>query len=267
MSARKFSIVLLGAMLALALVGVVSAKDTTPANQIDLHSQEIHQGVLLVDAVKAAQAGWLVVYERPGLDSDAIVGYAPVKQGLNSNVRVTLDENRIKKLTTLWARLHVDNPPVGVFEWGLDNRPYNDPPALQDGKPVVVAFGLSGDSAAKTLAPAIVIKSQDINHINPIVADSVTTPVDGWLVIYKDKPFDTGMVVGYAPVYEGTNTGVKVALDAKSIGDRETLWAVLHADQGTHGLFEWGDKYPAKADTPFYYKGQPVMTTFGTTAP
>ena len=75
------------------------------------------------------------------------------------------------------------------------------------------------------------------------------------------------VLVGYAPVYQGTNTGVKVALDAKSIGDRSTLWAVLHTDQGTHGLFEWGNKFAAKADTPLNYQGQPVMTTFGTTTP
>ncbi len=268
MNARKFSIALLGVMLALALVGVVSAKGTTaPANQIDLHSQEIHQGILMVDSVNAAQDGWIVIYERPALDKDSIVGYAPVKQGLNQNVRVTLDESRIKKLNTLWARLHVDNQPVGVFEWGLNNRPLNDAPVVQDGKEVVTAFGTSGDSAPMSLAPTIVIKSQDIKHTNPIIVDSVTTPVDGWLVIYKDKPPEPGYVVGYAPVYQGTNMGVQVAIDTKSIGDKPTLWAVLHTDQGTHGLFEWGDKFAAKADTPFYYQGQPVMTTFGTTTP
>ncbi len=134
MSARKFSMVLLGVILALALVGVVSAKgETAPANQIDLHSQEIHEGILMVDSVNAAQDGWIVIYERPALDKDAIVGYAPVKKGLNQNVRVTLDGNRIKKLNTLWARLHVDNQPVGVFEWGLDNRAFNDLPVVQNG--------------------------------------------------------------------------------------------------------------------------------------
>lgn len=268
MNPRKFSMALLGVMLALALVSSVSATGATATvNQIDLHSQEIHQGILMVDSVNAAQDGWLVIYERPALDKDSIVGYAPVKQGLNQNVRVTIDENRIKKLNTLWARLHVDNPPVGVFEWGLDNRPFNDLPVVKDGKQVIVPFGLSGDSAPKSIAPAILIKSQDINHVNPIIAESVTTPVDGWLVIYKDKPFDTGKIVGYAPVYQGTNTNVPVALDAKRIGDKPMLWAVLHTDQGTHGLFEWGDKFAAKADAPFYYKDQPVMTTFSTTAP
>ncbi len=268
MNARKFSIVLLGAMLALALVGVVSAKGAmAPANQITLHDQEIHQGILMVDAVTAAQDGWIVVYKRPTLASDMIVGYAPVKQGLNQNVRVALDDQRIKDASTLWARLHVDNKPVGVFEWGLNNRPLHDAPVMQDGKEVVTAFGTRGDSAPRSIAPAIVIKSQDIEHINPIIADSVTTPVDGWLVIYRDKPFASGKVVGYAPVYQGTNTGVQVAIDAKRIGDKPTLWAVLHTDQGTHGLFEWGTKFAADADTPFYYQGQPVMTTFGTTAP
>ena len=49
MNARKFSIVLLGVVLALALASAVSAKGATaPANQITLHDQEIHQGILMV---------------------------------------------------------------------------------------------------------------------------------------------------------------------------------------------------------------------------
>jgi len=259
----------LGVMLTLALVGVVSGQGAkpAPANQITLHDQEIHQGILMVDAVNAAQDGWLVIYDRANFDKDGIVGYAPVKQGLNQNVRVALDSKQIKGLNTLWARLHVDNAPVGVFELGINKRPANDTPVMQDGKPVVVQFGLSGDSAAMSLAPAIAVKSQDTHEYNPIIVDSVTTPVDGWVVIYKNNSLTPGSIVGYAPVYQGTNTGVKVALDAKAIKDDPTLWAVLQADGGAHGLFEWGIYSKTMADAPVNYQGQPVMAPFRPLAP
>ena len=269
MNARRFSIVLLAVMLALALVGAVSAKgaNPAPANQMVLHGQEIHQGILMVDSVTAAQDGWIVVYKRPTLTSDMIVGYAPVKQGLNQNVRVALDDQRIKDVSTLWARWHVDNKPVGVFEWGFNNRPLHDAPVVQDGKEVVTAFGTSGDSAPLALAPAITIKSHDPRQ-GPLIVDAVTTPVDGWLVIYRDQTFTPGAVVGYAPVYQGTNTGVKVAIEGDRVHkDQPTLWAMLHTDQGEHGVFDWGKKAISLADTPLIYQGRPVIASFGTTAP
>ena len=269
MNARRFSIVLLAVMLALALVGAVSAKgaNPAPANQMVLHGQEIHQGILMVDSVTAAQDGWIVVYKRPTLTSDMIVGYAPVKQGLNQNVRVALDDQRIKDVSTLWARLHVDNKPVGVFEWGFNNRPLHDAPVVQDGKEVVTAFGTSGDSAPLALAPAITIKSHDPRQ-GPLIVDAVTTPVDGWLVIYRDQTFTPGAVLGYAPVYQGTNIGVKVAIESDRVHkDQPTLWAMLHTDQGEHGVFDWGKKATSLADTPLIYQGRPVIASFGTTAP
>ncbi len=267
MNARKVLIVGLGVLFALALVGIASAKDAAPANQITLHNQAIHGGILMVDSVTSDQSGWIVIYKRPGLDSDSIVGYAPVKKGLNQNVRVTLDEKLMKNVNELWARLHADNSPVGVFEWGLNNRPMNDLPVLENGKQVIVPFWASGESAPLSIKPEIAIKSQDIKHTNPIIADSVTTPVDGWLVIYRDQPGNSGNVVGYAPVYQGTNQNVKISIDTARVKDKPVLYAMLHTDQGTHGLFEWGPQYPAKADAPLYYEGHPVMVAFGTTTP
>ncbi len=269
MNARKLFVTLFVMLLALALVGVASAasEKPAPANQITLHNQEIHQGILMVDAVNAAQDGWIVIYDRPSFDKDGIVGYAPVKKGLNQNVRVTLDTNQIKNLSTLWARLHVDNPPVGVFEWGYNGRPYNDAPVMQDGQPVVVPFGLSGDSAPLSIAPAITVKNQAIQVHNPMVVDSVTTPVDGWIVIYKNQSLTPGAIVGYAPVYQGTNTGVKVALDAKVAQGNPILWVVLQADNGAHSLFEWGTYGRTMADVPVVYEGKAVMAPFDSRGP
>ena len=42
-----------------------------------------------------------------------------------------------------------------------------------------------------------------------------------------------GDIVGYAPVYQGTNYGVKVTIDANKLTDQPpALWAALLADQG-----------------------------------
>ena len=77
----------------------------------------------MIDSVTAAQDGWIVIYKNPNFTSGEIVGYAPVHQGTNTNVKVTIDTAKVGDLPTLWALLHVDNDVKGVFEWGLRGQP------------------------------------------------------------------------------------------------------------------------------------------------
>ncbi len=100
-------------LAALAMTGVVGA--AAPAvNSIYAHDQDINLGVITVDNVVAAQAGWVVVYKRADLTTDMIVGYAPVTKGSNQGVRVTLDGKRMKDVKTLWIQLHVDLGKTGA---------------------------------------------------------------------------------------------------------------------------------------------------------
>ena len=98
-----------------------------------------------------------------------------------------------------------------------------------------------------------------------IVLDSVTAAQDGWVVIYRRPSFNPGDIVGYAPVYQGTNNGVRVTIDTSKLTDESpTLWAMLHVDQGTAHVFEWGYKGRTFADPPVF---PPVTAGFGTSGP
>ena len=82
-----------------------------------------------VDSVTAAQDGWVVVYKSPSnFTAGEIVGYAPVHQGVNTNVPVTIRTDRVKDLPGLWMMLQADNGIPDLFEWGLRNQPYTDQP-------------------------------------------------------------------------------------------------------------------------------------------
>ena len=228
----------------------------------------------------AAQDGWVVIYNNPELASSEIVGYAPVHQGNNVGVRVTVQKPKTVDWPTLWAVLHVDNSPIGLFEWGQNNRAYNDPPVMQNGGYVSVAFGTSvGDyeSAAtlRTSGPTappipktdqITVHTQDLNT-RIVTIDSVTATQDGWVVIYDDPSFSPWSIVGYAPVYQGNNTGVKVSINIAEVTGLPTLWAVLHVDNGVKGLFEWGLRGLPYDDAPVMQNGWYVSASFGTNVP
>ncbi len=253
-------------LLALTITSVVLAAKAAPppANSIFVHDQDTSKGIATIDHVTAAKPGWAVMYKRADLAPDMIVGYAPVKAGENSGVRVTLDNSRLKDVETLWVRLHEDNPAKGVFEWGAENKAMADGPVAENGQPVIAAFRTHGWGADLPVVPAISVKSQDVNS-NSVMIDSVTTPVDGWVVLYKSSNFKPTEIVGYAPVYHGVNPNVKVGVQGWRLDNVPTLWAVLHQDKGTQKLAELGLNGLTKGDPIYMYNGQPVVATFGTT--
>jgi len=282
------------AVAVVALAGLAgSAQAAAAPNQIMVHNQDLYSGVIVIDSVTTAHDGWIVVYKNPNFTTGEIVGYAPVHQGTNPNVKVTIDTAKVGDLPTLWARLHVDNDVAGLFEWGLRNLPYNDPPVVQNGQFVVAGFGTAADEGQASPAPAvapvvsapvtplatktpvvagpvastgpIVVKNQDLNT-GVIVLDSVTAPQDGWVVVYKNPDLTTGEIVGYAPVQKGVNTDVKVTLDTAKVGELPTLWAVLHADNDLKGVFEWGWKGQPYNDPPMAVNGHDIVAAFGTAA-
>jgi hypothetical protein len=253
-------------LVALTITSVALAAKTAPANSIYVHNQETGNGVAVIDEITAAQDGWVVVYKRADLKSDMIVGYAPVTAGVNHGVRITVDTARLKDVPTLWARLHEDKGTKGVFEWGRWGKSQSDVPVAENGQPVLVTFGTTGSGANLPVVPAISIKSQDTNT-NKIVVDSVTTPVDGWLVVYKDPSLRPTDMVGYVPVYHGVNQNLKMAIEGWRLDKQKTLWAALYEDKGTPRLMEVGQKGETRADPLVTSNGQPVIAAFGTTAP
>ena len=281
---------LFGVVLAVTafMSGAVAQAAALP-NQIVVKTQEISNGVIVVESVTAAQDGWIVIYMSPDFSTGKIVGYAPVHQGVNTNVKVTLKTEKIGDQPTLWVRLHVDYGAKGLFEVGLRGLPNDDVPVWQNGQFVVTAFGTAERFApaavavptvaapkpaptvsrpVKTTKPAaalpnpIVVKSKQGLGSGVIVVESVTAAQDGWIVIYMNPDFSNSKIVGYAPVRQGLNTNVRVTLKTEKIGDQSTLWARLHVDNGVKGLLEVGLRGLPNDDVPVWQDGQPVVTAF-----
>jgi hypothetical protein len=274
------------AVAVVALAGLAgSAQAAAAPNQITVRNQDITSGIVVIDSVTSAQDGWIVLYKNPDLTTGEIVGYAPVSQGTNTDVKVAINTAKVGDLPTLWAVLQADNGLPGVFEWGLRGLAMDDAPVVENGHNIMAGFGTAKDEGqasapvpapavtaapvtAKAAAPAapIVIADQDLTS-GVIVANSVTSPADGWIVVYKDPSnFTAGEIVGYAPVHQGLNNDVKITIKTAKIGDLPTLWAVLQADNGVPGLFEWGLKGEAYDDSPIVQNGHDIVSSFGTAA-
>ncbi len=257
------------------VMGSTSAKAVTDA--ITVHNQDISSGFAQIDSVTTNQDGWVVLYRSPDFSVGNIVGYAPVYRGTNSNLLVTVDRSKVKDQPTLWAQLHADAGLQNVFEWGntvrLSNgefaQVFNDYPITQNNHYIRASFGTTASPAGTSTTSAkstnqISVSNQSLNT-GVVMIDSVTAAQDGWVVLYRNPNFGAGDIVGYAPVYQGTNYGVRVTVDTSKLTDQAPiLWARLHTDQGMPNVFEWGYRGRAYADPPVF---PPVTAAFGTSGP
>ena len=244
-----------------------SAAKNQPVSRITVHNQDVGSGIILVDGVTITEPGWVVFYRNPNFTPGEIVGYAPVYSGVNTNVRATIDTKKLGKATALYAQLHRDDGRRGVFEWARQADSPSDWPLVQNQQYVRASFATTAAPVPTTTAnlanAQITVHDQDLGT-GIIAVDAITTPQNGWVVIYKSPNFTAGQIVGYAPVYQGVNRGVKVTVDTAKVGDQPRLWAVLHTDAGLQNLFEWGYRGRQFSDPPLLQKGQYVSAGFNT---
>ena len=244
--------------------------ENIPDDQITVHDQDVRSGVILVDAVTTTERGWVVFYKNPNLTPGEIVGFAPVYPGVNTNVKATIDTIKLGTSTGIWAQLHRDDSRLGVFEWAQQKKPLSDWPIIQHAAYVRASFRTTPAPMPATAVAAntaqITVHDQSLGT-GIVVLDSVVSPYNGWIVIYKSPNFTSGQIVGYAPVYKGTNRDVKVNINTAKVGDQELLWPVLHVDGGLQNIFEWGYNGRAFIDPPLFQNGQYVSAVFSTAGP
>jgi predicted lipoprotein with Yx(FWY)xxD motif len=91
---------------------------------------------------------------------------------------------------------------------------------------------------------AVSVDDQSLSDDGTVTVASVTSDVDGWIVIHAQAEGRPGPIIGWAPVQAGENQDVMVEID--SAAATGTLYAMLHVDAGTAGTYEFpGDDVPA----------------------
>jgi plastocyanin len=96
------------------------------------------------------------------------------------------------------------------------------------------------------IAPSVTVGDQDASN-GTVIIEKVTAGQAGWLVIHITTDGAPGAVIGQAPVSEGSNEDVEVAIDLSQATPQ--LFAMLHLDAGIEGEYEFpGDDVPVFVD-------------------
>lgn len=210
--------------------GVITPAFT--AELVEMNDQFVADGAVSAAVVSTAQDGWLVIHADNDGSPGPVLGQTLVTAGTTLDVTVELDGDATSQL---WPMLHVDTGEAGVYEFGAVEGA--DGPVNIGG---VLTFPISTVPAMR-IPDQIAFGSDAMGDMGEptLVADTVLSEGPGWLVVHADNDGSPGPVIGFAPVSDGLNTDVMVALDSEGL--TPTLWPMLHVDTGAEGVYEFGE--------------------------
>ena len=110
--------------------------------------QSAVNGIVTIERVVAAQAGWIVIHIDANGAPGPVIGYAAVTAGSNSAVPVEID--LAQATPTLHAMLHVDAGQLGTYEFPGDDGPVRAGDAI-----VMVPFQLLESQLTESQPPDI----------------------------------------------------------------------------------------------------------------
>lgn len=212
----------------------------TPSVTVDDQVADPANQVVIAEVVSDG-AGFIVIHEADGDTFGAVIGFAPVTDGANGPVTVSLDRDA-ENGETLYAMLHTDDPADGDYTFGDD--PTTDGPVTVDGEVVAPTFTVTVASDENSLT----VMDQTLDFSTRVTVASANSLGAGWMVIHEDDGGAPGAVIGVAPVTDGANAAIDVILDRPAT-DGETLYAMLHEDSPADGAYTFdganGEDMPA----------------------
>ncbi|MDX1992367.1 MAG: hypothetical protein SF029_08260 [bacterium] len=113
------------------------------------------------------------------------------------------------------------------------------------------------------MGSSLIAVSDQLSLDGTVVVQSATSAGPGWLAIHVDLGGTPGPTVGIAPLADGVNENVIVAIDV--LGATPALLAVLHTDDGQPGAYEFEMRQMADP-MQMGEDGQPVLAPFRLTA-
>ena len=123
----------------LSIAGLAGTTHATGSSALSVKAsdQRVAAGTVTVTEVMAGANGWLVVHRTDGMKKPGpVVGHAPLKQGVKTEVTAILTEP-VNKGEMLMLMLHAEDAGMkpGIFEYTLGAK--EDGPIKVDGKLVM----------------------------------------------------------------------------------------------------------------------------------
>jgi plastocyanin len=113
----------------------------TMAPEVVVNDQSYISETLTIAKVVSSGPGWIVIHNDNNGAPGPVVGFAPVKDGENLDVKVEVDDSEATE--TLFAMLHIDAGVVGTYEF-----PGADVPVQGDAAMVNPSFRATDESEA-----------------------------------------------------------------------------------------------------------------------
>ncbi len=111
---------------------------SAPTGSLKANNQPVSGDAITVAEVTSSAGGWVAVHVDDNGKPGKVVGFAPVKAGTSSNVKVTLNPAP-KAGDKYWPMLHVDAGVKGTYEF-----PGADVPVIVNGQVVMMEINITG---------------------------------------------------------------------------------------------------------------------------
>ncbi len=209
----------LGIVVALVLAMLPSggALYAADAPMVEVYDHVLHDGMVVVKKVVAAEAGWIVIHA--GSEGFPVIGQTYVPAGTTEYVTVAVDVSRATQQMS--AMLHVDKGIAGIYEFPGEDVPVRD----ANNQIVNPAFNVL----------AVQVDDQFVSAENTVTIGTVVAQEDGWIVIHADS--QGFPAIGHAAIKAGVNKDVVVSVDPSMVTAR--MSAMIHVDRGTIGTYEF----------------------------
>ncbi len=185
--------------------------------------------VVTIAAATLVGNGFVVIHEQNAdgtLSSTTIGSSALLTAGRSLNIAITLSRNAVNG-ETLYAMLHSDTNGNGVYDDAATDEPVRD----AVGEIITPSFVVSVDGGGQ-VGPSVTVNNQTLNQPDLVTISQAVYDQNGFVVIHEDNGGAPGDVLGNSVLLSpGTTNNISIQLNRNAI-DGETLYAMLHKDNG-----------------------------------
>lgn len=211
---------------------IVMTNIEVSAPSVAVNNQIVDENMVTIEEVDAAVDGWIVIHEDDGEGNPGpVLGQTFVEAGINENVMIDLGAATFAGGEMLFPMLHIESPADG--EYGFPDN--GDGPEVFGENVVVVGFETEAPAGEFTANNQTVSQSQ-------VIVESITVSQSSWVVVHRDNGEGSFVAPGIIsePVFLEAGTTENVAISfTEELVDGETLWIMLHNDNGTIGSYEF----------------------------
>lgn len=203
---------------------IVSTFDASYPPEVTVFDQPIIDGTVIIERVISRGPGWIAVYNEVDGQPGRIIGSAPLEDGLNQAIAVSLVQSAIT--TQLFARLHEDTESGDAF-----NFPGQDPAVMHNNR-------LPNAAAFRSDVGALVYMRDQRLEGNAVHVETIVSPVEGWAAVYGDDDGQPGELLGSTWFPAGMHRNVVIELSPAP--EPGILYLTLYEDLGEPETFETG---------------------------